>query len=178
MVNLLRLISFFTLTTLVGCGFQLRGQPISASQTELRMQPIKVVGVSPYSEFSHTLDQALASSGLSNSTDADITLILKPVEFNQNTLTLGESLRIADYDIRATVKYQLIFKNDPDSPADELAASDEFDRLIEASQRIEYDPESPLASRAERDTVERELEQTLATRLAQRISLRVQALQN
>jgi outer membrane lipopolysaccharide assembly protein LptE/RlpB len=91
---------------------------------------------------------------------------------------MGESLRIADYDIRATVKYQLIFKNDPNSPVDELAASDEFDRLIEASQRIEYDPESPLASRAERDTVERELEQTLAMRLAQRISLRVQALQN
>ena len=178
MINLLRLIGIFTLTTLVGCGFQLRGQSTAGSEAELKTQPIKVVGVSPYSEFSHTLDQALASSGLSNSTEADITLILKPVEFSQNTLTMGESLRIADYDIRATVKYQLIFKNDPDSPADELAASDEFDRLIEASQRIEYEPESPLASRAERDTVERELEQTLATRLAQRISLRVQALQN
>lgn len=178
MINLLRLTCIVALTTLVGCGFQLRGQSTAGIEAELKTQPIKVVGVSPYSEFSHKLNQALASSGLSNSTDADIILILKPVEFNQNTLTMGESLRIADYDIRATVKYQLIFKNDPDSPADELAASDEFDRLIEASQRIEYDPESPLASRAERDAVERELEQTLATRLAQRISLRVQALQN
>ena len=94
MINLLRLIGIFTLTTLVGCGFQLRGQSTAGSEAELKTQPIKVVGVSPYSEFSHTLNQALVSSGLSNSTDADITLILKPVEFNQNTLTMGESLRI------------------------------------------------------------------------------------
>jgi outer membrane lipopolysaccharide assembly protein LptE/RlpB len=178
MINLLRLTCIVALTTLVGCGFQLRGQPTAQGEAELETQPIKVVGVSPYSEFSRQLNQALANFGLDNSAEADTTLIVKPPEFSQNTLTMGESLRIADYDIRATVKYQLIFKNDPNSPVDELAASDEFDRLIEASQRIEYDPESPLASRAERDTVERELEQTLAMRLAQRISLRVQALQN
>ena len=57
-----------------------------------------------------------------------------------------------------------------------MAASDEFERIIEASQRLEYDPEAPLASRTERDLIERELQQELANRLTQRVALRIRAI--
>jgi outer membrane lipopolysaccharide assembly protein LptE/RlpB len=135
------------------------------------------VGVSAYSNFASALEFALKPEGLAQAQEANLTLIIKPVEFSQNTLTVGDSLRVADYDVSGRVRYQLIFKNDPESAADELAASDEFDRIIEASQRLDYDPEAPLASRAERDETERALYQELASHLARRVALRVQALQ-
>ena len=91
---------------------------------------------------------------------------------------MGESLRIADYDIRGQVRYQLIFRDDPNTAINEMAASDEFERIIEASQRLEYDPEAPLASRTERDLIERELQQELANRLTQRVALRIRAIRS
>lgn len=163
------------LILLSGCGFQLRGH----SGSELNAQastPIRVVGLSSYSDFSTALRLALEAEGFAQADTQKLTLIVKPVEFSQNTLTVGESLRVADYDVSGRVRYQLIFKHDPESAVDEIAASDEFDRIIEASQRLDYDPEAPLASRAERDATEQALYQELATRLARRVALRVQAL--
>lgn len=165
------------LTLLGGCGFQLRGNDHSAANASTTL-PIRVVGLSAYSDFASALEFALKSEGLLQAKEADLTLIIKPVEFSQNTLTVGQSLRVADYDVSGRVRYQLIFKNDPESAVDELAASDEFDRIIEASQRLEYDPEAPLASRTERDEAEQTLHQELASRLARRIALRVQALKS
>lgn len=165
------------LTLLSACGFQLRGSDTQAVDADTSL-PIRVVGLSAYSDFASALQVALKREGLAQAERADLTLIIKPVEFSQNTLTVGESLRIADYDISGRVRYQLIFKNDPESAVDELAASDEFDRIIEASQRLDYDPEAPLASRAERDETEQALYQELASRLARRVALRVQALKS
>ena len=165
------------LTLLSGCGFQLRSDGTAALDGATTL-PIRVVGASAYSDFAGALSFALKREGLAQAEEADLTLIIKPVEFSQNTLTVGESLRIADYDVSGRVRYQLIFKNDPDSTADELAASDEFDRIIEASQRLDYDPEAPLASRAERDETEQALYQELASRLARRVALRVQAIKS
>jgi outer membrane lipopolysaccharide assembly protein LptE/RlpB len=165
------------LTLLSGCGFQLRDNGTAGIDAGTTL-PIRVVGVSAYSDFASALSFALKREGLGLAEEADLTLIIKPVEFSQNTLTVGESLRIADYDVSGRVRYQLIFKNDPESAADELAASDEFDRIIEASQRLDYDPEAPLASRAERDETEQALYQELASRLARRVALRVQALKS
>lgn len=165
------------LILLSGCGFQLRGKDtVDAGPTG--GLPIQVVGLSPYSDFARALNLALKREGLAQAEQADLTLIIRPVEFSQNTLTVGDSLRIADYDVSGRVRYQLIFKNDPESAADELAASDEFDRIIEASQRLDYDPEAPLASRSEHDETEQALHQELASRLARRVALRVQALKS
>lgn len=165
------------LILLSGCGFQLRGNSTATLNSTMSM-PIRVVGLSTYSEFATALKIALKHEGFAQAQESDLTLIIKPVEFNQNTLTLSESLRVADYDLSGRVRYQLIFKNNPETDADEIAASDEFDRIIEASQRLDYDPEAPLASRAERDDTEQALYQELASRLARRVALRVQALKS
>ena len=170
MTFLVRLTVVLLVVVIGGCGFQLRGQVQGNPVNPEAQVSIRVVGLSPYSEFAIQLNSSLAAAGINSGSDADLTLIVKPVEFSQNTLTVGESLRIADYDIRGQVRYQLIFRDDPNT------ASDEFERIIEASQRLEYDPEAPLASRTERDLIERELQQELANRLTQRVALRIRAI--
>jgi outer membrane lipopolysaccharide assembly protein LptE/RlpB len=176
MTFLVRLTVVLLVAVVGGCGFQLRGQVEGNRVNPESQVSIRVVGLSPYSEFATQLNSSLAAAGINSGSDADLTLIVKPVEFSQNTLTVGESLRIADYDIRGQVRYQLIFRDDPNTAINEMAASDEFERIIEASQRLEYDPEAPLASRTERDLIERELQQELANRLTQRVALRIRAI--
>ena len=176
MTFLVRLTVVLLVVVIGGCGFQLRGQVQGNPVNPEAQVSIRVVGLSPYSEFAIQLNSSLAAAGINSGSDADLTLIVKPVEFSQNTLTVGESLRIADYDIRGQVRYQLIFRDDPNTAINEMAASDEFERIIEASQRLEYDPEVPLASRTERDLIERELQQELANRLTQRVALRIRAI--
>jgi len=178
MTFLVRLTVVLLVAVVGGCGFQLRGQVEGNRVNPESQVGIRVVGLSPYSEFATQLNSSLAAAGINSGSDADLTQIGKPAGFSQNTRTVGESLRIADYDIRGQVRYQLIFRDDPNTAINEMAASDEFERIIEASQRLEYDPEAPLASRTERDLIEQELQQELANRLTQRVALRIRAIRS
>ena len=94
-------------TSLVACGFELRGQ--SSGAETLSRYPVMLVSAAPSSEFSGQLRNALQRQGasLSSTTDAGLTLYVDLETFEQRSLSLTARARAAEIELQASVVFSL-----------------------------------------------------------------------
>ena len=94
-------------TSLVACGFELRGQSDRADT--LSRYSVALVSAAPSSEFSGQLRSALERQGapLSSTSDAGLTLYVDLETFEQRSLSLTARARAAEIELRASVVFSL-----------------------------------------------------------------------
>ena len=152
-------LAILTLTTLAGCGFQLRGtSPVPAA-----LQPLAVeCPDSLPARFCQSVREQLSLGGieLKPATEADYLLRLERYQQDRRASAITAQAAAAEYILRHTVTIELL-------TADRvplIAATD-----LSASETYRYDETNVLAKQRE----EEELRQQLGDRLAQQVIFRL-----
>lgn len=136
------LLSFLLMATLVGCGFQLRGDyqlPKSLDSIALHSNVSK--------ELASQMQQRLVHSGISISeSGSSYQLTLLSDKLERRTLSLFESGQVAEYELLYQVNYQLLKDN-------QLL----LEKTAEVARDYQDDPNFALAKTREREMLVNEM---------------------
>jgi LPS-assembly lipoprotein len=152
-------------TSLVACGFELRGQSDGAET--LSRYPVVLVSAAPSSEFSGQLRNALQRQGasLSSTTDAGLILYVDLETFEQRSLSLTARARAAEIELQASVVFSLRLNG-------EWLIEDETVTVVD---QMLNDPLNVVGKTEELRLLQEELRTVLVTALTRRLNYAIAA---
>ncbi|MGK0499448.1 MAG: LPS-assembly lipoprotein [Oceanicoccus sp.] len=146
-----------------GCGFQLRG----AIDLPTGVEPILVSGLSDSDPFSIALLNLLSASGIDadneirNGKNYNYQLVIIEKSRDKRTAALGESARVAEYQLAETVEFEL---RDANAKV-VLGPSSIVERKI-----MPNDPNKVVSTNEEEKILRQEMLENLASKLTRQLS--------
>ena len=158
----LKLLYLFTLILILtsGCGFYLRTTNLGSYLTTVNLNAT----LSPLLE--HELKRVFSRNdiAISESDNADLTVLLKDYEFQKSTSLVVPREGLTEYELILQVSFTLWFSGDEDS-AEEISFS--------KAGRVRVHPNQLLSTSAEEQTVRKELTQGVVEDFVQDLYLRL-----
>ncbi len=149
-----RLLIYFLVIFLAGCGFHLRGQ------VALPYSTVHVSG--PIGSLKTSLVRLLRSSGVrlvDRQEEAEVTLVILLDVKEKSIIALSAAGRAQEYELRERVSYRIITAAEPDLPAGEII-----------SQRsISFNDAQILAKESEESLLYRDMENDVVQQLLRRL---------
>lgn len=154
-----RLFTFFIITMMVGCGFQLRG----VEHKPEHLKSIYVTGQGEYSNFMRELKQKLSNQGVvivDNAQAADLTLYITSNNDERRTLTITRSDRTDEFQLISTVGFKVA-----------TASGSEVlpDKKIIVERTYVYDRDKIIGTEYEQDILEKEMDQDIISQIITRL---------
>jgi len=151
-----------TVTSLSGCGFQLRGQGGSSGVPEA-WRSMHLISANPNAEFTRIVESTFSANGINwqSRGDANYVLRLGPEQFTQRNLSINAEARAAEFDLQMRADF-VVFDREGRVVIENGSAA--------VNKQMENDPQNVVGKAEEVRILRSELRSELANQILRRIS--------